>query len=58
MLITSMLVVFEFLIDDVEKLHAQTSWGDKGNQNKDVLPRHRMSDMRPCSATDRQIGSD
>jgi len=28
------------------------------DQNKELLSRNCMSEMRPCSATDRQIGSD
>jgi len=42
----------------VEKLQAQTLWGDRGDQNKDSLLRNHMSEMHPCSATDSQIGSD
>ena len=46
-------------IQGAEKLHAQISWGDRGGQNKDVLSRSCMCEMRPCcGATERQIGSD
>jgi hypothetical protein len=45
-------------IESVEKLHAQTSWGDRWDQNKDLFSRNYMSEMRPCSTTDRQIGSE
>ena len=40
------------------KLHAQTSWGDMVEQNKDLLSMKYVSEMRPCSATGHQIGYD
>ena len=40
------------------KLHAETSWGDRGYENRDVLSTNYMLEMRPCSSEDRQIGSD
>ena len=43
---------------NAEILHALTSWGDRGDQNKHLMSRNCMSEMRPCSATDRQIQSD
>ena len=39
----------------VVKLHAQVPRGEKGDQNKYLLSSNYMSEMRPCSATDRQI---
>ena len=45
-------------IENAEKLHAHTSWCGSGEQNNDLLSRNCMSEMRPGSATDRQIGSD
>ena len=45
-------------IQDVEKLHAQNSWVQMGDRNKDLLSRNRMSEMRLCSDKDPQIGSD
>jgi hypothetical protein len=42
----------------VEKLHAQTLWGDRGYQNKDLLLGNHMLEVCPCSTTDHQSGSD
>ena len=44
-------------MQDAEKLHAQTYWGERGEQHKDLLSSNYMSEMRLRSATDRQIGS-
>ena len=44
-------------IPDAENLHAQTSWGDRKDQSKDLLTINSMSDICPCSATDHQSGS-
>ena len=49
------IVIFKY---DAENLQAQTAWGDRTAQDKDLLTRNCMSDMRPCSATERQSGSD
>jgi hypothetical protein len=43
-------------IQSAEKLHAQTSWGDGRDQNKDLLLSNYVLDM--CSAMDHQSGSD
>jgi hypothetical protein len=45
-------------IQDSETLHAQTSWGDRLKQTKEFLPRNYTSEICPCNATYRQIGSD
>jgi hypothetical protein len=45
-------------VQSVEKLHAQTSWGDKREQNKDLLSSNYMSNMNLCSAMDHRSGSD
>ena len=42
----------------VIKLHAQTSWCDRGDQNKDLLSTNCMSEMCPCSDTYCQNVSD
>jgi hypothetical protein len=42
----------------MEKLHAQTVWGDRRDHNKDLLSSNYMLDMHPCSATDHHTGSD
>ena len=44
-------------IQSAEKLHAQTSWGDRVDQNKDLLSSNCLSEMRPHSATDHQSRS-
>ena len=44
-------------MQNVEKLHTQTSWDDRGHQNIDLFSRNCMSEMRPRSDADRQIGS-
>ena len=44
-------------IQSAEKLHAQTSWGDRRDQMEDLLSRNWMSDTRLCSATDCPSGS-
>jgi hypothetical protein len=45
-------------IQGAEKLHARSSLGDVGEQNKDSFSRNYVSEMRPCSGTDHQTGSD
>jgi hypothetical protein len=42
----------------VEKFHAQTSWGDRRDWNKDLLSSNYKSEVCPCSATDHQSGSE
>ena len=42
----------------VEKLYAQTSWGDNGDQTHNLFSRNFISEMGPGSATGRQIGYD
>jgi len=43
---------------DAENLQPQSAWGDRTGQDKDLLSRNCMSDMRPFSATDCQSESD
>jgi hypothetical protein len=45
-------------IQSAEKLNAQTSWGDRVDQNKDLLSSNCVSEMCPRSAVDHQSGSD
>ena len=45
-------------LQGVENLCSQTLEGDRRDHNKDLLSRNCMSEMRPCSAMDHQIGSD
>jgi hypothetical protein len=40
------------------KRHTQTWRCDRRDQNKDLLSGNCMTDMRPCSATDRRKGSE
>jgi hypothetical protein len=42
-----------FFIQDAEKLHAQTPWRDRGDQNKDLLSRNCMLDI--CLAALRTV---
>ena len=51
-------VIFSDLLQEAEKLHAQTSWRDRRDWNKDFLSSDCVSNMRACSATDHQNGSD
>jgi hypothetical protein len=44
-------------IQSAEKLHAQTSWGDRVDQNKDLLSSNCASEMCPRSAMDHRRGS-
>jgi len=48
----------ESYLQNAEKLRAQTSWGKRGDQNKYLLSRNYMLEMRSWSAMDRQSGSD
>ena len=41
-------------IQGEEKLHAQNSSGVRRDQNKDLLSKNCMSEMRHCYATDRK----
>jgi len=45
-------------IQGCRKLHAQTLWGDRRDQNKNLFSSNCMSDMCPCSVTDHQSESD
>ena len=45
-------------IHSAEKLHAQTSWGDGVDQNKDLLSSNCVSEMRSYSAMDHQSSYD
>jgi len=54
---TYMYVYIYVCIQNAEKLHAQTSWVERGDQNKYLFSRNCVSETRPCSATNRQIGS-
>ena len=43
-------------IQSAEKLHAQTSWGNRMDQNKDLQSSNSVLEVRPCSAMDHQTG--
>ena len=57
-LLPEKVLVTQAFIQNEEKLHAQNSWSDGRDQNRDLLLSKYNSDMRPCSATDHHIGSD
>ena len=52
------LIITVIFKHDAENLQAQTTWGDRTDQDKDLLTRNCVSDMHPCSATESQSGSD
>ena len=51
------LIITVIFNHDAENLQAQTARGDRTDQDKHLVSRNCISDMRPCSATGRQSGS-